>query len=125
MLIIWFVDGSIKSKLILESSLQFINILIKARAGIAQDMACREAIYQILANDNPEEYPLDEDKNPISTYSFIDGDCTFNDTVCSDPFEKPPCEESPERIQTMRFEDCDCSDPKKYNFEDQGRFKIK
>ena len=86
-------------------------------------MACREVIYKILANDNPEEYPLDADVKPISTYSAENGVCTFNSTVqwCSGPNDEPPCEDI---TRPEPYPDCDCSDPEKYNFEDQGRFKL-
>ena len=71
---------------------------------------CNNVIYLILANDDPKEYPLAQDgpmANPISTYSSNGGACTITEDGSS-----------------MTLHNCDCSDPKNYNFYDQGRFKI-
>ena len=70
-------------------------------------MQCNKVIYYILANDNPEEYPLLVGDKPTSTFSSKDGACTFTEDGMS-----------------VTVNDCDCSDPKKYNFYDKGRFKI-
>ena len=70
-------------------------------------MLCNKVVYYILANDNPEEYPLMDDDKPTSTFSSKDGACTFTEDGMS-----------------VTVNDCDCSDPKKYNFYDKGRFKI-
>ena len=143
-------EWSIKSLLNLESNQQFINILLKARSGsdespagapgedgpppgadgpdgpppgmtpeIMEKMSCNMVIYQILAKDNAKEYPLQDDDKPISKYSSTDGACTYDATVKS--CSQSDCSESTME-QTMP--NCDCSDPKKYNFHDKGRFKI-
>ena len=73
-------------------------------------MMCNNIIYSILANDDPNAYPLAEDgpmANPISTYSSSGGACTIT-----------------EDGSEMTISNCDCSDPKNYNFADKGRFKI-
>ena len=97
-------------------------------------MACSFIIYFILANENPEEFPLPKETtncnpiscNPISTYTFENGACTFDDTVstCAQSGDDPEqCTESTVS-KTFKVQNCDCSDPKKYNFQDKGRFKI-
>ena len=75
---------------------------------------CNMVIYMILANDDPYEYPLAKDPytplaDPISTYSSNGGVCTFT---------------LPQYGWSETVQNCDCSDPKNYNFYDQGRFKI-
>ena len=72
-------------------------------------MFCHQIIYQILANDDPKEYPLGQDSGPIGPedYSSEDDTCTLTGDGSS-----------------MTVQMCDCSDPKNYNFEDKGRFKI-
>ena len=74
------------------------------------DMAksmCDNVIYAILANDDPNEYPLRTGSSSISHYSSSGGTCTFT----KHGFK-----------QTLS--DCDCSDPENYSFYDEGRFKI-
>ena len=83
---------------------------------------CDSLIYSILANDDPKEYPLAKDgpmKYPISTYSSNSGACTYEATMTA-------CynDECTESKLSMTQQDCDCSDPKNYNFEDEGRFMI-
>ena len=79
------------------------------------DMAktmCNNVIYAILANDDPKEYPLAKDgpmASPISTYSSNGSACTIGE---------------PQHGSFMTVQYCDCSDPKNYNFEDEGRFMI-
>ena len=92
----------------------------------AAKMACSALIYLILANENPEEFPPPKEANTINTYTFTNGACIFNDTVSTciqsgDDLEQ--CTESTVS-ETFIVENCDCSDPKKYNFQDKGRFKI-
>ena len=86
---------------------------------------CGSVIYGILANDNPEEYPLEEEDKPISmTYTFKDGACSYDATMlnCTQLGDGPKqCKESKDSVTV---ENCDCSDPKKYNFQNKGRFKI-
>ena len=132
MLIFWFFDGSVKSKLILESNQQFINILLKGRwgasaIGVYAKKQCDNLIYRILAKDNPKEYPVMDDDAPISTYStrkYLDRmDCLFSttSTVCFVVGDPGSCKEVKNRRE---LRGCDCSDPKNYKFEDEGRFKI-
>ena len=88
-------------------------------------MQCGGVIYAILAIDNPEEYPLEEEDKPISiTYTFTDGACTFDATGqnCTQSGDGP--EQCTESTMSETIKNCDCSDPKKYDFQDKGRFKI-
>ena len=89
-------------------------------------MDCSAIIYFILANENPEEFPLPKEQNPISTYTFANGACTFNDTVstCAQSGDDPEQCTELTVSETFTVENCDCSDPKKYNFQDKGRVKI-
>ena len=90
-------------------------------------MFCSNIIYAILANDDPNAYPLAEEgpmADPISTYSSNDGACTFDGimkTCSSSGGGEETCTESTESVTQAN---CDCSDPENYNFEDEGRFKI-
>ena len=69
---------------------------------------CSNTIYQILANDDPTEYTLSGSPlKPIKSYSSSGGSCTVTESGGS-----------------MTISNCDCSDPKNYNFADEGRFKI-
>ena len=71
---------------------------------------CNSLIYAILANDDPKEYPLANDGpmgKPISKYSPDGGACTITEDGSS-----------------TTVQNCDCSNPKNYNFEDEGRFMI-
>ena len=71
---------------------------------------CNGLIYAILATDDPKEYPLANEgpmARPISKYSSNGGDCTITEDGSS-----------------MTVHNCDCSDPKNYNFEDEGRFMM-
>ena len=87
-------------------------------------MLCGFAIYSILAKDNPTKYPLSKKDQPISTYNFTDGDCTYDETRknCTQSGDGP--EKCTESTVTETAKNCDCSDPKKYNFQDKGRVKI-
>ena len=100
--------------LFVQSHWQSRNILLKGRFGPSFSSApagvdmCDAVIYRILANDDPKEYPLGGPMSkPISAYSSEDGACTIIEYGYS---------------QTVQ--NCDCSDPKNYNFYDEGRFKI-
>ena len=71
-------------------------------------MLCNKVIYYILANENPEEYPLMDDDKPISAHTSEDGACSII--------------EEGKIVETVK--DCNCNHPEEYNFEDKGRFKI-
>ena len=71
-------------------------------------MLCNKVIYYILANENPEEYPLMDDDKPISAHTSEDGACSII--------------EEGKVVETVK--DCSCSPPQEYNFVDKGRFKI-
>ena len=88
---------------------------------IQAKMTCNMIIYKILAKDDSKEYPLMDEDKPISKYSSKDGACTYDAIVgesCSGP---DTCKDITQEDTTPK---CDCSDPKKYNFADKGRFKI-
>ena len=87
-------------------------------------MQCNVVIYSILAKDNPKEYPLPKEAKPISTYTFTNGACTYDAITqyCTQSGDDP--EQCTESVESETVENCDCSDPKKYNFQDKGRFKI-
>ena len=87
-------------------------------------MGCGVVIYSILAKDNPKEYPLPKEDQPISTYTFTDGDCTYDETKQNCTQSGDGSEKCTESTVSEIAENCDCSDPKKYNFQDKGRFKI-
>ena len=79
-----------------------------APAGV--DMAksmCDAVIYDILAKDDPNEYPLRPGSSGISDYSSSGGTCTVT-----------------QYGSKLTLSDCDCSDPENYSFYDEGRFKI-
>ena len=86
-------------------------------------MECGGVIYSILAKDNPKEYPLPKE-DQISTYTFTNGTCTFDAITqnCTQSGDGP--EQCTESTESETVKNCDCSDPKKYNFRDKGRFKI-
>ena len=92
---------------------------------IEAKMTCNMIIYKILAKDDSKEYPLMDEDKPISKYSSKDGACTYDAVVgqsCSQSGDGPEtCEDY---TQEQTIPKCDCSDPKKYNFADEGRFKI-
>ena len=90
--------------------------LVCGTAETLAKMKCNEVIYQILAIDDPKEYPLSGVAllNPISTYSSKYGACTT--TIVTDLTGYRP--------YSISTPNCDCSDPKNYNFADKGRFKM-
>ena len=96
-----------------------IFLLAFVALGAAWTWECDELIYQILASDEPKEYPLSGTAllNPISTYSSKNGVCTTRRRLYDYDLTgyRPISESTP---------NCDCSDPKNYNFADKGRFKI-
>ena len=104
--------------------------LVCGTAEVMSKRICNNVIYAILANDDPNEYPLAQDKRiplsiPISKYSsIVSGYCTFDYTVkmCSESGSGP--ERCTESKLLMTQAKCDCSDPENYNFADKGRVKI-
>ena len=102
--------------------------IVEPDFNITEAMArgqCGSVIYVILANDNPEVYPLEEEDKPISmTYNSTDGACSYHATMlnCTQSGDGP--EQCKESTVSETVENCDCSDPKKYNFQNKGRFKI-
>ena len=78
--------------------------------GTMQKQMCSGFIYSVLSNENPTEYPkmTDGPAGPNSgnmTFSSSGGSCTIEEEGFS-----------------MTLPNCDCSDPKKYVFYDEGRF---
>ena len=80
----------------------------KQRDELPPKMQCNKVIYYILANENPEEYPLMDDDKPISAHTSEDGACSII--------------EEGKIVETVK--DCNCIHPEEYNFKDKGRFKI-
>ena len=117
MLLFWvFKYGPSKSEIFLELNLRLINILLKGRsASLPPGMTmkamnkqmCHLTIYQILSSENPTDYPKKTDVPGefYSSYSSSGGSCTIRDEFGS-----------------MTIQNCDCSNPKSYNFYDEGRF---
>ena len=73
-------------------------------------MMCHDAVYQILASENPTEYPAPMDGPSFSSdisYSSSGGRCTINYGASG---------------SSMSVSNCDCSDPKSYDFYDAGKF---
>ena len=76
---------------------------------------CHIMNYELLSIEDPKEYPSSMDpSNSLKIYSSDGGSCTYNLHDDSVDYE------------TYNFEatiqDCDCSDPKNYDFYDEGRF---
>ena len=86
-------------------------------------MQCNVVIYSILAKDNPKEYPLPKEAKPTSTYTF-NGTCIFDAITQNCTQSGDGQEQCTESTESEIAENCDCSDPKKYNFQDKGRVKI-
>ena len=101
----------------LKLNRRLVNILLKGRsASLPPGMTietmtkqmCHTTIYQILSKDNPTDYPKPTDgPGEIGSYSSSGGSCTIGD-----------------EFGGMTIQNCDCSDPKKYDFYDEGRFSI-
>ena len=78
-------------------------------------LSCNQLLYGILSNENSKEYPLSNILGIVSDYSSSCGYCTI-------PQDLGTHFSSTERNFT--YSNCDCSDPKNYNFKDEGRFEI-
>ena len=81
--------------------------------GATMKAFCNKVNYAILANDNPIEYPLSSEIQPLKPgdYSSKDGTCTINESYG-------------DMIREKEVPMCDCSDPENYNFLNEGKFKI-
>ena len=71
---------------------------------------CNGVIYGVLSKENPSEYPVG---NPNAPAMFT-GDVTLSSSGGSCTVK--------EEFGEMTIPNCDCSDPKKYDFYDKGRF---
>ena len=67
---------------------------------------CELIIYEKLSIEDPKEYPKQGDRLPYSI-TPEGGSCKIT---------------KPEYSYTKVIQDCDCSDPKNYDFYDKGRF---
>ena len=129
MLLFWvFKYGPSKSEIFLELNLRLINILLKGRSaslppGMTMELMskqmCNGYMYMILSNENPTEYPAMDGpmSGDIGSYSSSGGSCTIEVPMASFNGTHENIEETEVAIPK-----CDCSDPKKYVFYDEGRF---
>ena len=123
MLLFWdFQHGPSKSEIILDKNLCLINILFKGRSASLQSKLKREngmeipdkefcelIIYEKLSIEDPKKYP-----NPMDAPRNVTpdgGSCIISYSLISR-----------KSVHSYTIQDCDCSDPFKYEFYYKGRF---
>ena len=135
MLLFWvFKYEPSKSEIFLELNLRLINILLKGRsASVPPGMTmetmskqmCNMYMYMILSNENPTEYPAmagpGESSGDIS-YSSSGGSCTIEGSIIRIRTDSTNTPMFAYTDPLFPISNCDCSDPKKYVFYDEGRF---
>ena len=116
-------------------------------------LSCNHLLYVILSNENSKEYPLSNILGIVSDYSSSCGQCThfYSTEKCTvDWYSFSSSSNYPDSLAlaaslapypeyslhqeykescipvtyNFTYSNCDCSDPKNYNFEDEGRFEI-
>ena len=112
-----FQHGPSESEIILDKNLFLINILFKGRSASSQDEmnmegnykdVCDAINYAMLSNENPKKYPPMGPGESFSYSGTQDGDsCIVS---------------KPDEPGSFTVQDCDCSDPKNYDFYNKGRF---
>ena len=125
MLLLWdFKYEQSKSEIILKFNLCFINILFKEQSASSQDDLrhemdledlmeyCYLINYEFLSIEDPKTYPKPLEGFTLDQkFSPDDDSCIVSGQGDLEPF-------------SFTIQDCDCSDPKNYDFYDKGRFKI-
>ena len=69
---------------------------------------CHGVIYEILSIEDPKKYPRPMNTS-VQSITPDGGSCIVSE---------------PDEPYSFTIEDCDCSDPKNYDFYDKGRFSI-
>ena len=123
MLLFWdFQHGPSKSEIILDKNLCLINILFKGRSASTQDETeewrnplndkwfCDMINYNMLSIEDPKKYPrpMDSGESLLDSATPNGGSCIIS-------------EGEPEPY-SFTIQECDCSDPKNYDFYNKGRF---
>ena len=76
-------------------------------------LQCNGVIYEILSIEDPQKYPKIPMNTSVSSITPDGGSCIVTDDP-DDPDDPEPF--------SYTLQDCDCSDPKNYDFYDKGRF---
>ena len=69
-------------------------------------LQCHVVIYEILSIEDPKKYPVPMNTS-VSSITPDGGSCIVSE---------------PDESDSYTLQDCDCSDPKNYDFYDKGRF---
>ena len=67
---------------------------------------CHGVIYEILAIEDPKKYPRPMNTS-VASFTPDGGSCIVSE---------------PDKPDSFTIQDCDCNDPKNYDFYDKGRF---
>ena len=80
-----------------------------------EKMQCNQVIYEVLSIEDPKKYPVPMNTS-VPSITPDGGSC-----IVIEPDDELSIKYNI-TIEPYTIKDCDCSDPKNYDFYDKGRF---